>query len=87
MKVFISWSGPVSHKVAQALSDWLPSVVQQVQPLFSSEHVRKGAGWFESIGKELEATNVGILCLTKENLTAPWILYEAGALGKHQDKA
>jgi hypothetical protein len=34
------------------------------------------------IAKELESTNFGILCVTKENLTSPWILFEAGALAK-----
>ncbi len=31
---------------------------------------------------QLEDTRFGVLCLTPENLLAPWILFEAGALSK-----
>jgi len=35
----------------------------------------------------LSSSNVGILCLTKDNIENPWILFEAGALSKNFDKA
>jgi hypothetical protein len=87
MKVFISWSGIVSHQVALALNDWLPCVIQGVQPFLSSEHIHKGAPWFDEIGGQLEETHFGILCLTPTNLEAPWILFEAGALSKKVGQA
>ena len=87
MKVFISWSGAVSHKVALALKEWLPKVVQAVKPFVSSEDIDKGAPWFNEIGSQLEETDFGILCTTPENLNAPWILFEAGALSKHVGQA
>jgi hypothetical protein len=34
------------------------------------------------LAKALEGAELGILCLTKENLSSPWILFEAGALSK-----
>jgi len=34
------------------------------------------------MARELDETRVGIICLTPENLNAPWILFEAGALSK-----
>ncbi len=82
MKVFVSWSGAASHAVAKALKDWLPNVIQAVDVFLSSEDIAKGSQWFQELGKVLDESAFGILCLTRENLCAPWVLYEAGALGK-----
>ena len=82
MKVFISWSGERSRQVAVALRDWLPDVIQAIEPFMSQQDIPKGARWGIQLPRELEGTSVGIVCLTAENLTAPWILFEAGALSK-----
>lgn len=85
--MFLSWSGEASRQAAVALRDWLPMVVQAIDPYMSSEDVEKGARWGSEIAEELEACNFGIICLTPENLEAPWILFEAGALSKSVDVA
>lgn len=87
MKVFISWSGATSHQVAKVLRDWLPSVIQTVEPYVSSEDIDKGTRWSTDIADELHASTYGIICLTKDNVSAPWINFEAGALGKSVDKS
>ncbi|MGV8897978.1 MAG: TIR domain-containing protein [Burkholderiaceae bacterium] len=87
MKIFISWSGTTSHGVAKVLRDWLPSVIQVVEPYVSSEDIDKGTRWSTDIAGELHASSYGIICLTKDNLNAPWINFEAGALGKSVDKS
>lgn len=86
MKVFISWSGPTSHQVALVLRDWLSQVIQSIKPYVSSEDIDKGARWSSDIAKELDGSEYGIVCLTQDNLNAPWINFEAGALGKSMDK-
>ena len=87
MKVFISWSGELSHKVAVALRDWLPNVVQYICPYVSSEDIDKGAKWFIDVSEELDKSNFGILCVTSENQESPWLLFEAGALSKKLDRS
>ncbi|MEX0964514.1 MAG: TIR domain-containing protein [Pseudohongiellaceae bacterium] len=87
MKVFLSWSGELSHKVALTLRDWLPSVIQSIEPYVSSEDIDKGARWSTDIASELADSSYGILCVTKENLHAPWLTFEAGALSKTMDKS
>ena len=87
MKIFISWSGTLSHAVARALNSWLPQVINAAKPWISSEDIDKGTRWFSEIGSTLAESNFGIVCLTKSNLSAPWILFEAGALSKSLDQA
>ncbi len=67
--------------VAEALSDWLPRVIQAIKPFHSSE-IDKGAKWSNEIDDALEGTYFGIICLTPDNLDSPWIHYEVGALSK-----
>lgn len=81
-RVFISWHGPLSQKLGEALRKWLPTTLQFVRPYFSSDDVAKGVRWNSEVSKELENTNIGLACLTKDTLEAPWILFEAGALSK-----
>ncbi len=68
--------------MAEALRQWLPSVIQVVQPWMSDVDIDKGARWSKDIAAELEEASFGVICLTPENLEAPWILFEAGALSK-----
>lgn len=87
MKVFISWSGAHSKKFAEALRNWLPSVLQLVKPYFTPSDIEKGTRWNTEIAKELETSEVGILCVTRDNLHSDWVMFEAGALSKSLDKA
>lgn len=82
MKVFISWSGETSKSIAEILRGWLPSVIQAVKPYFSPDDITKGSRWGTEIAKELEECRVGLICLTADNLRAPWVMFEAGALSK-----
>lgn len=86
-KVFISWSGDLSRKLAEALRAWLPGTLQYVRPYFTPDDIEKGAKWNSEIAKELEGSNIGLICLTRDNTEKPWILFEAGALSKSFDKS
>jgi hypothetical protein len=84
MKIFLSWSGPHSRAIAEALNDWLDRVIQAVKPFYSPE-IEKGAKWSNEIDAALEGTSFGVICLTPDNLNSPWIHFEAGALSKTED--
>ncbi len=86
MKVFISWSGEQSKKLGETLRDWLPAVIQLVTPYFTPEDVEKGTRWQTEISKELSESQIGILCVTRQNIHSDWILFEAGALSKTLEK-
>ncbi len=82
MKVFIGWSGDRSEKLAHAVRDWIPLVLHYVEPWVSEVDIAAGERWPQALAKELEASNFGIICVTRENVTSPWILFEAGSLAK-----
>lgn len=82
MKVFLSWSGDRSKQLAEALHSWLPLVLHYVEPWLSQADVQAGSRWADVIAAELNVSNFGIICVTPENLTSPWVLFEAGALAK-----
>jgi len=82
MDVFISWSGSQSHHVAEALRQYLPQMINAVNPYLSSADIDAGARWATDIAGKLEQSRVGILCLTPGNLESIWIHFEAGALSK-----
>jgi hypothetical protein len=83
--VFISWSGERSRLVAGTLKQWLGNVLQNARPWMSETDIEKGSRGLEDVARALEAMKVGIICLTRENLSADWLLYEAGALSKTLD--
>lgn len=87
MNIFVSWSGKLSHDIALILKEYLPLIINQVTPFVSSEDIKKGNNWNSEIADKLKSTDFGILCLTKENLTSPWLLFEAGALSKNIEKS
>jgi hypothetical protein len=85
MKVFISWSGQTSKNIAEIFRQWIPSVIQSIKPYYSPDDITKGTRWGTEIAKELDESKIGIICLTKDNLQSPWIMFEAGALSKNID--
>jgi hypothetical protein len=85
MQVFITWSGSRSRQLAQAVAEWVRSAVQTSRPWLSEIDIEKGERWNAAISSRLQDSHIGIVCLTPENLAAPWIHFEAGALAKTGD--
>ena len=81
MSVFISWSGRKSRLAAEAFYDLLPMILTKPKTEFYlSTGIYKGADWNANLNVGLQAADFGILCVTRDNYSAPWMIYEAGFL-------
>ncbi|HBL26194.1 MAG TPA: hypothetical protein DD490_05095 [Acidobacteria bacterium] len=86
MRIFVSWSGERSRRLALALQEWLPFVIHSIRRediWVSDRDIEAGRAWGRVLGDVLAETRIGLICLTHENRRAPWIHFEAGALAKH----
>ena len=68
MKVFLSWSGELSHKVAEILKAWIPSVLPNVEAWLSSEDISKGSRWASVLAERLEKSSYGIVVAVPGNI-------------------
>lgn len=87
MNLFIAWSGERSKQVALAFRDMLRKVIQIIEPFMSEEDIEKGSRWSDVLAQQLQENDSGLVCLSPENLTKPWLNFEAGALSKSVEKA
>ncbi|HZD50255.1 MAG TPA: TIR domain-containing protein [Silvibacterium sp.] len=82
MRIFTSWSGDRSKAAALGLKSLLQDLFEETVQVFVSEHITPGEAWPQRLGTELEQSEFGILCLTRDNWQSPWLLFEAGAIAK-----
>lgn len=82
MKIFLSWSGEESRKLAAVFRDWIATVIQSAEPWMSEEDIRKGQRWSSELTQRLAEDGYGIIFVTPMNLERPWLMFEAGALAK-----
>lgn len=80
MKVFISWSGDAGKAAARAIGQSVSDVFTGVEPWISAVNIEAGQQWFAELMKALEDSRFAIACVTKRSLSAPWIMFESGAL-------
>lgn len=77
-KIFISWSGKNSKKIAMELKEVLEHKIfssTDLECFVSTVDIASGDDWWNKINKELKKCKQGILCVTKENIKAPWIFF------------
>src|SRR5262245_16131275 len=65
MRVFISWSGERSHRVATSVHTWICRAFPTLDPWLSSE-MEKGKSWAAKLLDGLATSTIGILCVTAE---------------------
>ena len=82
-KIFISWAGDIGKEIAKQLKNILETEMfkgAELNCFVSDVDIASGTDWWKKIKNELKASKVGIVCITKENMKAPWIYFEAGAM-------
>jgi hypothetical protein len=82
MKIFVSWSKVPAKSIAVELKHFLEMTLRTVEVWVSDSDLQKGKRWGPQLAQELESTNVGIICVTPNNMQEPWLHFEAGALSK-----
>lgn len=80
LRVFVSWSTEPSREIAEAFQILLRKCVQSAEGWVSSRDIRPFSVWSQELDDQLAELVLGVLVITQDNLTAPWMLYEAGAL-------
>ena len=82
-KIFIIWSGTTSKQIACSLKEFFEEKVFPGSSLncFVSElDIESGDDWWKRVKRELQQCDLGIVCITKENVRAPWIHFESGVV-------
>lgn len=82
-KIFVSWSGENSNQIAIALKEILQNNIFKdtcLDCFVSDVDISSGDDWWNKIKTELKKCKLGIVCITKENLRAPWVYFESGAM-------
>jgi hypothetical protein len=80
--LFIGWSGEVAQQCALLLEGWIKQLNHTIHPFCSDTGIEKGELARARIAEQLRVSDSGIVCVTRENQTAPWLNFEAGALSK-----
>ena len=81
-QIFLSWSGELSRQIAIALQKWIHVVFESLHAWVSDTDIALGARSIKSIEESLDKSIGGLLILTVENQTSPWVNFEAGALSR-----
>jgi len=82
VELFVSWSGEKSRAIAEVLRAWIPCVLQGVHPFVSSQDIEAGSRWGVDVASRLDSADFGLVVITRENMSAAWINFEAGALSR-----
>lgn len=86
-KIFISWSKESAQKVAKGLKKVIEDEIfpgTGLQCFVSKFDIAAGTDWYPTIKDEIKTCDLGILCITNENVAAPWIFYEAGGMAARE---
>jgi hypothetical protein len=82
LKIFISWSGELAKECTKVLRVWLPKMFDHIDPWASDVDIDAGTRGLDAIQERLNDSTFGIIVVTTENMSKPWLNFEAGALSR-----
>lgn len=85
LQIFISWSGDLAREVTKVLRSWLPKMFDHIDPWASEVDIDAGLRGLDVIQDRLNVSSFGIIVVTTENMSKPWLNFEAGALSRRLD--
>jgi hypothetical protein len=80
LRVFISWAGKQAETIGQGFREYLPDVVNGVEPFISRSDIDKGRRWDDVLTSSLRESPCAIVCLTPVSLASIWVAFETGAI-------
>lgn len=86
-QVFISWSGDRAKAIALVWKSLIEELFDVVDAFVSDSDISPGERGLNTIKEQLDGTSVGIPIVTRDNVNAPWINFESGALSKQVPNA
>lgn len=86
-QVFISWSGDRAKAIALVWKSLIEELFDVVDAFVSDSDISPGERGLNAIKEQLDGTSVGIPIVTRDNVNAPWINFESGALSKQVPNA
>lgn len=78
-KIFVSWSQTQGQRLAEALKEIVLDL-QNLDVWVSSQNIGLGSDWFNSLNEALKEADGGLVCVTRDALSSPWVNFEIGAL-------
>jgi hypothetical protein len=82
LRIFISWAGDHAETIGKGFRDFLPDVVNAVEPFISGSDIDKGSRWGDVLAGTLQDSSCAIVCLTPESLRSIWVAFETGAVSR-----
>jgi hypothetical protein len=80
-KLFLGWSEHGSKAVAGEIKRALKDIFKTDIDCFISDNIEGGSNWHNKLQTELQTCDLGIICVTRENINSSmWLYFEAGAL-------
>lgn len=79
-KVYLSWSGELGRRAAEALRDTLPEIVPDARVWTTGSDLTPGMRWADEIARAIESSDLAVVCITKDSRNSSWLLYEAGMM-------